>query len=179
MPQSTFTALENEIFRDGNPLVTGDRLGVLNAAVQKIHAQKTAGRGGNIKIVRGNIFDERAAAGPAFDVNGASSGVCEFAMLNPHITDAAGGFAPDADAGKIAVGERATGNQNILGRFRNAITLHAAAGFEGDAVVARVNVARFDADIFAGVHVNTVAVAAGAADEEIFRNYIFAVNGVD
>ena len=46
-------------------------------------------------------------------------------------------------------------------------------GFEGDAVVARCNVAIFDADVLARIHVNTVAVAAGAANGEIFRRRRF------
>ena len=39
-------------------------------------------------------------------------------------------------------------------------TVHAATGLEADGIVARIDVAAFDADVFAGINVDAVAAAA-------------------
>src|SRR5208282_424030 len=113
-----------------------------------------------------NIFDECPATGPALDVNGVGPGMREFAILNPHVTDATGRFAADANAGKNAVRELAMAYQHILGRAGKAVAFHATAGFEGDAIVAGGDVAIFNANVPARIHINTVTVAAGAADDK-------------
>ena len=59
------------------------------------------------------------------------------------------------------------GNQDILGWPGETVAFQAAPRFDGDAVVAGRDVAIFDADMRAGIHVNAVAVAADAADDQI------------
>ena len=49
-PTIDLYAFETVIFRGRNSLVTRHRFGILDAAVQKIDAEKTAGRGGHVQI---------------------------------------------------------------------------------------------------------------------------------
>ncbi len=55
----------------------------------------------------------------------------------------------------------------------------AAAGFEGDAVVAGGDVAAVDEDVLAGVDVDAVAVAAGGADGEVLDDDVAAECGME
>ncbi len=55
----------------------------------------------------------------------------------------------------------------------------AAAGFEGDAVVAGGDVAVVDEDVLAGVDVDAVAVASGGADGEVLDGDVAAECGVE
>ena len=77
-----------------------------------------------------NILNERSTAGTALDVESECAGTHEFAMLNADVTDAAGGFAADADAGEDGVRKRAVGDVNVLRGLEQSVGFHAAAGFE-------------------------------------------------
>ena len=95
------------------------------------------------------------------------------------VADAAGGFAADADAGENGIGEGAVGDADVFGGFEEGEGLHAAAGFDGDAVVAGGDVAGVDGDVLAGIDIEAVAVAAGGADGEVFDGDVFAAGGMD
>ena len=87
---------------------------------------------------------------------------------------------PIPDAGEGAA-EAGIDDGDVFARTSDADGFHAAAGFDGDGVVTRVDVAFFDADVLAGVDVDAVAVALGfvGTDVEIFGEDVFAVSKVD
>ena len=101
------------------------------------------------------------------------------AVLDVYIANAAGSFAPDAYAGKDGVGEGAVSDAYVLGWPMQRKAFLAAAGFERDAIVAGGDIAVIDPDAAAGIDVDAVAVAAGAADSEAKDNNVFAVRGMD
>jgi hypothetical protein len=53
---------------------------------------------------------------------------------------------------------------HILGGFEEGVGFAAAAGLDGDAVVAGRDVAAIDKDMPAGIDIDAVGIAAGAPD---------------
>src|ERR1039457_2684605 len=96
-------------------------------------------------------------------------------MFDPHIADATGGLAANADAGEAATAQCALGDQHVLRDLPQTRAVQAATGFQADGIIARVDVAPFDADIFAGIDVNAVATAV---DVHVFYHNIGAVSRV-
>src|ERR1022692_316809 len=105
----------------------------------------------------------------------AKSSAGHLAMFNPNVANAAGRFAADADAGKASPVQSASGDEHVLRRFSDARAVQAATGFEADGIVARVNIAAFNADVLAGINVNAVATAI---DVHVFDHDIGAVSRV-
>jgi hypothetical protein len=71
---------------------------ILQSAIQYVDAQKPLRHAGCIQIVGHDIFDERAAAWTALDVDCKSLGVGKLTMLDPDVANAAGRLAADSDA---------------------------------------------------------------------------------
>src|ERR1039457_5841509 len=96
-------------------------------------------------------------------------------MFNPHVADGTGGLAANADAGEAGAGQCALGDQHVARGLPQARAVQAATGFQADGIIARVDVATFDADIFAGINVNAIATAV---DVHVFYHDIGAVSRV-
>ena len=168
----------------GMPVVAGDGVFAHEAGVEDVEAEEAAGGAGDVEVGGGDVFDEGSAAGAGLDVDGEGFGEGEFAVADADVADAAGGFAADADAGEDGVGEGAVGDGDVFGGDVGIgadlrCGFGAAAGFEGDAVVAGGDVAVVDEDVLAGVDVDAVAVAAGGADGEVLDDDVAAERGVE
>jgi hypothetical protein len=81
-------------------------------------------------------------------------------FLDPHIPDASGSFAADADTCEVAATQNAAGDQNIFSRLSDTGAIHAPARFKTDGVAAGIDIAAFNEHIFAGIHSNAVACIA-------------------
>ena len=175
---------EAEVFDGGDAFVAGDGVFAHEMPeLRMLRRRKPPTFAGDVEIVAGDVFDEGAAAGAGFDVDGEGFGLGELAVADADVADAAGGFAADADAGEDGVGEGAVGDGDVFGGDGGVDAdlrggFGAAAGFEGDAVVAGGDVAVVDEDVLAGVDVDAVAVAAGGADGEVFDGDVAAERGV-
>ena len=132
----------------------------------------------HIQIAARDVFDERAAARPALDVNGVSLRASELAILDTDIANPAGSFAADPDAGEDRVRQCAVGDEDVLTGPEKRERFAAAPGLNRDTVVAGRDVAAIDADVFAGIDIDPVPVTAGAAYGEIAYVDVLAIRGV-
>src|SRR5205085_3409820 len=91
---------------------------------------------------------------------------------------AAGDFAPDGDAA-VAVLHAAILYDDVLRRDAQASPVGVAARLDGDAVVARVERAVLDENVFAGLRVAAVVVRAVAANVHAAHGDVRAEDGVN
>ncbi len=96
-------------------------------------------------------------------------------MFDANVANAAGCFTADADAGEAAAVQFAMRDDEVFGRLAETSAVEAAAGFEADGVVAGVDIATVDANVFAGIDVDAVAVAP---DGDVFNSDIGAIGGM-
>jgi len=165
---------ETEVAAERYARSSGDGVieGVEIAGAGEVDAEEAAA--GDLEIGAGNIFDGAGAADAGLDID-AVGAAGEGAVIDLDVADAAGGFAADAEAGEVAADQVAMGDADVLGGFAEAGAIEAATGFEADGIVAGIDVAIFDADVFAGVDIDAIA---GADDLEMFDGDISAIGGV-
>jgi len=65
---------EAEFFDSGDALVAGDGVLAHEAGVEDVEAEKAADVAGGLEVVAGDVFNEGAAAGAGFDVDGEGFG---------------------------------------------------------------------------------------------------------
>ena len=133
---------------------------------------------GYVEVVGHDVFDERAAAGPALDVDREGLGMSELAVLDADVTNPAGGLAADPDTSEDRIRQGAVGDQNVFAGSEQRVAFHAAAGFDRDTVVAGGDVAAVDHYMLAGIDIDAVAVAARAADGQVLDENVVAVGWV-
>ena len=114
-------------------------------------------------VVKAEVSEDTAATAHEFDAD-AAVGADGDAVAGGDVADAAGGLAAD-DAGAVALEHDAVGGADEFGGAVGAETVVVAAGFDHDAVVARVEEAIGDADVAGGVDVDAVAVGPFAFGE--------------
>ena len=78
---------------------------------------------GDVEVVGNNVFDERAAARAALDIDREGLGAGELAMLDADVANAAGSLAADADAGEDGIREGAIGDEDVLGGLEQRSSL--------------------------------------------------------
>ncbi len=98
---------ELEVLERRNAFVAGHGRLILNAAAENIDAQKPARRAGDVQVVGDDVFDERASARTALDVDREGLGAGELAVLDADVANAARSLAADADAGEDGIREGA------------------------------------------------------------------------
>src|SRR3954471_3300009 len=103
------------------------------ATLGQIDAQEIAAE--DIEIIAGDVFVHAGATDARLDIDGVRAGEHP-AVLDADVAHAAGCFAADADAGEVATGQRAVGDHDVFARTAEARAVHAAAGFQADAIVA-------------------------------------------
>ncbi len=158
--------------------IAGHRIAGLNSFCGQVNAHKRW-RIADGEIITGDVFHEPAAPVAALDENSVLMAGDE-AVFQPHIADAAGHFRADAQAAEKAADQLAILDENILRRASEMHGCQAAPGFQGDRVVAGVDVATLDGHAAARIHVNAVAVGkGGGADDKIARGDLLAKEQMD
>src|SRR5580700_5849204 len=102
-----------------------------------------------------------------------------FAALNPYAADTARSLAADSDTGKNRIGQCAVSNLDVLAGLHQRVSFASPPAFDGDAVIARRDIAAVDADVPAGIDIDAVAVPASRADGQVSNRYVFTVGGMD
>ena len=151
---------------------------VLNTAVEDIETQKATDSAGNIQIVSHDILDERATAWTALDIDGLCARTGEFAMLDPHIANAAGRFAANSNARKNRIGHRAVRDEHVLGGLQQRVGFLAASALDGDAIVAGRDVAAFIAEVPARFDFDSFSIPCVAAIGQVLVEHVLAVGGM-
>ena len=70
-----FDVGEAEVFDGGDAFVAGDGVFAHEAGVEDVEAEEAADGAGDVEVVAGDVFDEGAAAGAGFDVDGEGFGL--------------------------------------------------------------------------------------------------------
>src|SRR5262249_20882983 len=151
----------------GDAFRAGHGVLILNAAAKQVQAQEAALGSGDIQIVRNYVLDECTAAHTSLDVEGKRLRTNEPAVRHPDITDPAGGFSSNADAGKDRVRHCAVRDLDILTGLHQSVGFASPSAFDSDAVIAGRDIAAIDADVLAGIDVDAVAVAASGPDRQV------------
>ena len=145
---------------------------VFVAGADQVDAQKAPGQ--HVEVVAHDVLNDSGATDAGLHID-AIRVAGQLAVFDPHVADAAGGFTADANAGKTPPVQGAFGNEHVFRRLADARTVQPAAGFKADGIVARINVAAFNADVLAGINVNAITTAV---DVHVFDHDIGAVSGV-
>lgn len=159
----------------GNRSVAGEGIDADDSGIARVEAYENLG--GCFQIVCGDVFEESAPAGAAFDVDRIGT-VGEDAVVDADVADSAGHFRSDPDAGETAA-EGAISDDDVFrwpGKFDGG---SATAALEGDAIITRIDVAVVDSDVGAGIDVDAVAVALRGADGQISGEHVLAIEEMD
>ena len=159
----------------GDTSVAGDGVNADDAVVVEADADEGAGGGGDVGGV--DVADVSGAAEAGFQEDCVGS-VGELAVADGDVGDAAGHFGAESDAGETAA-EFAVGDEDVLGGFADLDAAETAAGFEGDAVIAGVDVAVVYVDVGGGFDVEAVAVGEGGADVDVLCEDVVAEEEVE
>jgi hypothetical protein len=68
---------------------------------------------------------------------------------------------------------------DVLAGLHQRVSFASPSALDSDAVIARRDITAVDADVLAGIDIDSVAVPAGCADGQVSNRDIFTIRGVD